>query len=138
MHIVYVAGPYRADNAWEVERNIRRAEEVAFRVAEAGAMPLCPHSMTRYFDGTLTDAHWLEGTMELLRRCDGVVMVRGWEESSGATKEKVHALTRGIPVRFESEIEQLIRELNTLHGVRPLEDLDAVPDSFMRTLTEWP
>jgi len=75
MKVIYIAGPYRAANAWEVERNIRAAEEVALRVAEIGAVPLCPHSMTRFFHGTLTEDYWLEATQELLKLCDGVLLV---------------------------------------------------------------
>jgi nucleoside 2-deoxyribosyltransferase len=100
MKLIYVAGPYRADNAWEVEQNIRRAEELAFRVAEAGAMPACPHTMTRYWDGTLTDEFWLEGTLELLRRCDAVVLVHDWGRSVGTRGELAEAQRLDIPVFY--------------------------------------
>jgi hypothetical protein len=101
MKAVFIAGPFRGANAWEVERNIRRAEELAFAVAEAGAMPLCPHTNTRFFDGTLTDEFWLEGTMEMMRRCDAVMMVDGWRRSTGATTEHDEAVRARLPV-FES------------------------------------
>lgn len=101
MIVVFIAGPFRGETAWEVERNIRRAEDLAFEVAVAGAMPLCPHTNTRFFDGTLTDEFWLDGTMELLRRCDAVIMTDDWKRSSGARAEKAEAARIGIPV-FEN------------------------------------
>jgi len=32
MRVVYIAGPYRAPNAWEIEENIRRAERIALHI----------------------------------------------------------------------------------------------------------
>jgi hypothetical protein len=98
MKLVYVAGPFRGPTAWDIEQNIRRAEEVGMDVAKAGAMPVIPHANTRFFHGTLTDAFWLEGTLEMLRRCDAVVMVPGWGESRGSIAEKAEAERLGLPV----------------------------------------
>jgi len=98
MRIVYIAGKYRGENSWEVEQNIRVAETQALRIAGLGMMPLCPHSMTRYFDGTLTAEFWLEGTLELLRRCDAVYLCPGWENSSGSVSERSEAVRLYTPV----------------------------------------
>jgi hypothetical protein len=91
MFVVYVAGPYRAKDAWAREQNIRRAEEAAFALAEMGAAPLCPHTMTRFFDGTLSDDYWLAVTLELMRRCDAILLLDGWERSAGARAEAAEA-----------------------------------------------
>ncbi len=98
MKVAYIAGPFRAENAWLVEQNIRSAEAVGFRVAELGAMPLIPHTNTRFFDGTLTGQFWLDGIMELLRRCDAVVMCPGWRESKGSVEEATVATKLRLPV----------------------------------------
>lgn len=97
MKVVYIAGPFRGANAWEVEQNIRRAEEYAFKVWGMGMAALCPHTNTRFFDGTLTDDIWLEGTKELLRRCDAMYVLPGWTESAGTKGEMVVAEEMGIP-----------------------------------------
>jgi hypothetical protein len=98
MKVIYIAGPFRGVNTWEVEQNVRRAESVAFAVALTGAMPLCPHTNTRFFNGTITAEFWLRGTLELLRRADAVVLVAGWEKSIGTRAEIVEADKIGIPV----------------------------------------
>ena len=97
MKIVYIAGPFRADTAWGVELNVRRAEGWGLRVAKMGAMPLIPHTNTRFFHGLLTDAFWIEGTAELLRRCDAILTIPGWEDSSGALAEFELAGELGLP-----------------------------------------
>jgi hypothetical protein len=96
--VIYIAGPFRAPNAWEVEKNIRRAEELAFEVNSlGGCIALCPHTNTRFFNGTLTDEFWLEGTKELLRRCDAAMFTDNWSCSFGARAELVLARSRKTP-----------------------------------------
>jgi hypothetical protein len=87
MLVIYICGPFTADTAWEIECNIRRAEELGLEVAKLGMMPLIPHSNTRYFHGQCTDEFWYQGTMELLRRCDALITVPGWENSAGSVAE---------------------------------------------------
>ena len=96
--VIYVAGPYRADTPWKVEQNVRRAEEAALYIWLSGAIALCPHTMTRNYDKTGTDEMWIKGTKELLRRCDGVFLIYGWENSEGTMGELELADERGIPV----------------------------------------
>ncbi len=98
MKVVYIAGPFRGPTAWDIERNVRRAEELAFEVFKLGAMPLTPHANTRFFHGQGPDAFWLDGTLELLRRCDALITVDDWARSSGARGEVSDASARGIPV----------------------------------------
>lgn len=99
--VVYLAGPFRAMNAWEVERNVRAAETVALEVWRRGYACLCPHTNTRHFDGAADDAIWLAGDLAMLARCDVVLMLPGWEASQGATAEHGYAISRGIPVLYD-------------------------------------
>lgn len=101
MKLVYVAGPFRGPNTWEVEQNIRRAEILALDVWRLGAAALCPHTNTRFFDGAADDLLWLQGDIVMLSRCDAVIMTPDWRRSNGATAEYEYALHHGIPV-FET------------------------------------
>ena len=97
MKVIYVAGPFRGKTAWEVEKNIRHAEHLGFEIAKLGAVPLIPHTLYRFFNGELTDQFWLDGTMELLKRCDGAFFLGGWQASSGSRAERAVA-ERMMPV----------------------------------------
>lgn len=97
--LVYVAGPYAATTRWEEEQNVRHAEAVGYNVADAGAMPVIPHTNTRPHFSDLNSAEWwYEATVELMRRCDAVMMVPGWKQSKGSVAERTEAERIGLPV----------------------------------------
>jgi len=97
--LVYIAGPYRAPTTWEIHKNIHNARVWGVVVARAGAYPMIPHSNTAHFDGAVEgDDFWLQGTLEMMRRCDGVFLTPGWTRSSGSRAEKLEAESYGIPI----------------------------------------
>lgn len=98
MRAVYIAGPYRAKTAWEIERNVRAAEEWILPLAELGVLPVVPHAAFRWFHGTMPDEFWLRATLELMRRCDAVFLIPGWHRSLGTHGEREEAAARRIPV----------------------------------------
>lgn len=98
MRHVFIVGPFRGSNAWDVARNVHAARCVAFQVAQLGAVPVCPHTMYSQFDGTLTDDQWLEYTQSLLRRCDALMLCPRWEQSVGTRDEISLAGELSIPV----------------------------------------
>lgn len=102
MKLVYIAGPFRGQNAWAIEQNIRVAEDAAYRVAQLGAMPVCPHTNTRYFHGSLPDDFFLKGYLILLSKCDAVFVVgdERWASnvSAGTKAEIDRAHSLKIPV----------------------------------------
>jgi nucleoside 2-deoxyribosyltransferase len=105
MRLIYVAGPFRAPNSWAIEQNIRRAETVALELWRMGAAVICPHANTRFYQGAAPDEVWLEGDLEMLGRCDAVVLVENWEKSAGTMAERSYAKLHNIPV-FEWRTEQ--------------------------------
>lgn len=107
MIVVYVAGPFRAPNAWEIEQNIRRAERLALEVWQLGAACICPHTNTRFYQGAAPDEVWLAGDLEILRRCDAVLVVPDWEQSAGTRAEIEFAQECKVPVFYHlAELER--------------------------------
>lgn len=96
--LVYVAGPYRADTPWGIEQNVHNARTWGVALAHAGAYPVIPHSNTAHFDGHASDEFWLEGTLALLRKCAGVILIDGWFRSAGARGEMLEARRLGMPI----------------------------------------
>jgi len=104
--LIYVAGPYSADTLAATELNIQAARHVGRLVARKGWLPVIPHGNTYHFDELikLPQEFWLAGTLNLMERCDAVVMVDGWEISKGATAEHKRARKISLPV-FDSSLQ---------------------------------
>lgn len=100
--ILYIAGKYSGD----VTDNIAKAREVAIKVWESGNVALCPHLNTAHFedDCKCTYDQFLNGVIALMRRCDGVVMIPGWEESKGALQEHALAVSLNMPIFYAPHI----------------------------------
>lgn len=117
MHIVYISGPFRGANSWEVEQNVRHAEEVALKLWLNGIAVICPHANTRFFDGVGKDKIFLEGDLAIIERLqegDAVLFIDGWERSSGARWEYRKAredwmVKKGVKTFFN--VDKCIKEL---------------------------
>lgn len=72
-------------------------------------MPVIPHANTagfEHYDPSLPDQFWLDGTLEMMRRCDCVVLCPGWEKSTGTLSEIAEAQRLSIPVF--SSVEEMV------------------------------
>lgn len=111
LKLLYIAGSFRARNnpfgynTFEQERNIRKAETCMVRVNDIpGWFGISPHTMTRNLQGAHPDEVYINGTMELMLRCDAVLMLEGWEGSEGAKGELKEAERTGMKV-YKSWVE---------------------------------
>lgn len=111
MRLVYIAGPYTAPTRCGIAANVQRAREVADRVNRAGAFAVCPHLLGDGIEDSGDAEFWYEGTLEVMRRCDAVVLVPGWKNSSGAIKEEAEATARGMPVFSPCEWDHFLHWL---------------------------
>ena len=87
MKVIFISGKYRAGSEWGLVENIRKAEAAAIELWKQGWVVLCPHKNTAHFGGLCPDRVWLEGDIELLKRCDAVFMLDNWHDSEGAMEE---------------------------------------------------
>lgn len=87
MKVIFISGPYRNRAEWGLVENIRKAESAAIKLWQQGWVVLCPHKNTAHFGGLCKDRVWLDGDIELLKRCDAIFMLKNWEQSKGATRE---------------------------------------------------
>jgi allantoicase len=110
MPVVYVAGRFRGENAWEIENNVRRAEDVSFEVLKLGASVICPHANTRFFHGSLPDQVFIDATLALLAKSDAIFMMQDWHRSEGARGERRYAFDHHIPIFYDlDDLEGWVR-----------------------------
>jgi len=106
--VIYVAGPFRAVNPdgspdmFRVHQNVIRAMALGLEVWLRGAVALVPHANTWCYTGAsgLADQVWLDGDLELVRRCDAVLLTPDWVKSHGAYQEQAVAHSLNLPVFY--------------------------------------
>ena len=101
--LVYIAGCY--SSCGDREENIKIADKFAAKAINDGYIPIVLFKMLHNFDKTYLD-HWdnldfIEDIcFPLLRRCDIVWFLPGWEKSFGASAEFGFAKALGKPIKF--------------------------------------
>ncbi len=92
--IAYVAGPYR-NSPDGIDRAIRFSKLLWSR----GIATICPHANTLDFEEEIPfDDIFLDGYLEILKRCDEIYILEGWERSAGTLGEKKLAEELGLKV----------------------------------------
>lgn len=104
--------PSRNLIAYYVDRNIQQARTIAADLWQRGFTALAPHLATAHFDGLCDDHDFLAGTLELMRRCDLLVIPFNWAASAGTIEEIREAFELEIPV---FEWPHLDRQLTADH-----------------------
>jgi hypothetical protein len=97
MTLVFISGPYRAKSKYLIDLNIQEARKHSKMLWAKGYAVFCPHMNTAHFDGICPDSNFLEGDLEILRRCDTIYLLPEWERSEGARAEWAEAQRLGIP-----------------------------------------
>jgi len=98
MKLIFISGPFRGKDHWVVAQNVRKSEELAWKVWELGHAAISPHANTAHFQDSLPDRIWLEGDLEILKRCDAVLLCGNWQSSSGTLAEIEFANSNNIPI----------------------------------------
>lgn len=108
MKIVFIAGPYfSGGDPKKIRRNIFNAERVMIAIANEFAESravgfFCPHSHTRNFEikAKAPESYYQALDLTLLSSpaIDGLLLLPGWQDSSGTQRELECARNLGKPV----------------------------------------
>lgn len=104
MKIIYVAGPYRGKPTHGQSENISRARIAARKLWAEGWGVLCPHLNTAWFDTfypEIPTQAYLDGGLEMVKRCDAIFILKDWEISEGSKAELACAINNGLEVIYE-------------------------------------
>lgn len=104
MKLIYVAGKYSGKTYSEIDDNIKKAEAVSIKLFRKGWAVLTPHKNTAHYeiyeDENLTYETWLNADLEMLKRCDAIFMMPGWDDSAGAQQEYQFALDNDMQIFY--------------------------------------
>jgi len=116
MNVYYIVGPYSAKDQTEIDKHVGIAAEIAQMVWRSGNACICPHMNTYSMSGNQAiesgplclkgkETDWeqafglfLSGDLEIISRCDGIILLVGWEKSKGSCAEFAYARWAGIPI----------------------------------------
>lgn len=126
--IIYLAGPIRPKGDQTIEGNLAVAKAAALELWGKGYAVICPHANT---DLPYAEAEklgspeiWLNGDLEIIARCDAVIVMPNWEQSEGTKGEIVFAKERNIPITYYPELPTIpITELKRPQQVRGYMDV---------------
>lgn len=105
--MIYIAGKYHGNSTRELLANIDLAKEYGQIVLALGLVPFVPHilgySLSRNSIFQQWDSYdWLKHfCLPMLKHCDALLLIPGWEESRGAIIEREFAKNNKIKI-FES------------------------------------
>lgn len=93
------------DASATIDENIEKARRVGIQLWELGHAPLVPHLNTAHMekDCKIGHADYLRGDFQMIARCDGIVMLEGWEDSKGATMEHEYAKSLGMFIWYQGK-----------------------------------
>jgi hypothetical protein len=75
---------------------------MARQIWALGLVCISPCGNTAFFGGTdIPDSVWLDGDLEILRRCDVLFANDGWEDSPGCMFETALAMQLQLPVFYD-------------------------------------
>jgi hypothetical protein len=102
MKVVFISGRYSSKRLIGKIRNILRARRWAKYYWRLGYVVICPHMNSALMEmrGGAPDEVFLRGDREILRKCDEIIMIPGWENSLGAVAERALAKELGIHIMY--------------------------------------
>jgi len=104
MKVIYVAGKYRDKPLNNIYENIEHARRMARELWMKNWAVICPHTNTAWMDDLgETDQLFLDGDLEILKRCDAIMMLSNWQNSVGAIGEWQLATAIGLEIYYEEE-----------------------------------
>ena len=98
---IYICGPYGARSgicAQELEQNVAKAIEAGRQLITKGHNPFVPHLyhyVQNQGEHICDEDRWLEICLEWVVLCQGMLMLDGWRESTGARREWQYASAFG-------------------------------------------
>lgn len=101
MKLLYISGHYGDhDKIHGVDHNINEASKVALLAWRAGWAVICPHKNTAGFHHAddIAWSTWMAGDIAILRHCDAILMLPGWQTSPGSVMEWKIARTAGLKI----------------------------------------
>lgn len=100
----YLSAPMSAPDALTRCLHQLAAKRVSHELWEAEVLHYCPHTNSPTIGSSdVAYEMWMAMDLEVVRRCDFIVMAGNWNESPGCRRELAMAMHLNIPVAYSVE-----------------------------------
>lgn len=82
---------------------IKRFEDAENSLKLKGLEPVNPAKVCAKLPETFEHGEYMAVTMARLEQCDGIYMLKGWQDSKGAKMEYQMAIEKGLHVAYEEQ-----------------------------------
>ena len=117
--LIYIAGPYQHKNGRECSQeeileNIQKAEKASIEWILKGWAVFTPHKNNSGYEkyekihDELYSVEWLRRDLELLSRCDAILLLDGWRGSIGSVVEYEFAVKEEMMIFYQDNKENFI------------------------------
>lgn len=86
--IVFISGPYTSHDPELRKLYVARAKSYSILLWKWGIPNICPHLNSCDLDNIAPYETFLKGYIEIMKRCDAILLVRDWEISNGSRIER--------------------------------------------------
>ncbi len=102
--MAYLSAPMSAPSAIDRMHHYLNARRASHELWEAEVLHYCPHTNSPSIGSSdVGYESWMAMDLEVLRRCDFIVMAGNWNESPGCRRELAMAMHLGKPVVYTVE-----------------------------------
>ena len=106
--VVCISGKYDGKTQEIIKQNIEVARMVAVELWKMGYAVVCPHLNTGGMDNEGVPYKMLvKGYIEILTRCDAIILLPGWKDSKGAVAERQAAIENCVSIYEYPELPPL-------------------------------
>ncbi len=97
--VIYLAGPFRG-NFFVKRYNIWRAKQYAKILWKHNVAVICPHTNSGFIDNKESDKFILPANIDIMLRCDALLLMKKYKKSVGTCNEKTLAILNGLPTYY--------------------------------------
>lgn len=102
--MAYLSAPMSAPAAIDRMHHYLNARRASHELWEAEVLHYCPHTNSPSIGSSdVGYESWMAMDLEVLRRCDFIVMAGNWNESPGCRRELAMAMHLGLPIAYSVE-----------------------------------
>ena len=128
---IYISGPINGTDDY-----MQRFAKATEKLVNEGFIPINPAAVNSMLPKETTYEEYMSMSLTMLDICEGIYMLKDWEDSKGANREYGYALAKGVPqaaIGATEKLGKMQRGMNKTSRQKPFQN--AVFQDYNRAFT---